>query len=71
MNYKSIFELAKSLNRDVKVTRASSPVIIGKVKFSLDDHVVINSNKKEYVVFAKDITGVEILNKKAVGMKND
>ena len=68
MNYKSIFELAKSLNRDVKVTRANSPVIIGKVKFALDDHVVINSNKKEYVVFTKDITGVEILNKKAVGI---
>jgi hypothetical protein len=65
MNYKSIFELANSLNRDVKVTRANSPVIIGKVKFALDDHVVINSNKKEYVVFAKDITGVEILNKKS------
>jgi len=65
MNYRSIFELAKSLNRDVKVTRANIPVIIGKVKFALDDHVVINSNKKEYVVFAKDITGVEILNKKS------
>ena len=71
MNYRSIFELAKSLNRDVKVTRANNPVIIGKVKFALDDHVVINSNKKEYVVFTKDITGVEILNKKVVGMKND
>jgi hypothetical protein len=71
MNYKSIFELAKSLNRDVKVLRASCPVLIGKVKFALDDHVVININKKEYVVFAKDITGVEILNKKVVGMKND
>ena len=71
MNYRSISELAKSLNRDVKVIRANSPVIIGKVKFALDDHVVINSNKKEYVVFTKDITGVEILNKKVVGMKNN
>jgi len=71
MNYKSIFELAKSLNRDVEISRANSPIIVGKVKFALDDHVVINSNKKEYVVFTKDITGVEILNKKVVGMKND
>jgi hypothetical protein len=71
MNYKSIFELAKSLNRDVKVTRKNSPVIVGKVKFALDDHVVIFSNKKEYVVFAKDITGVEILNNKVFGIKND
>ena len=71
MNHKSIFELAKILNRDVKVLRASSPVLIGKVKFALDGHVVINSNKKEYVVFDKEIMGVEILNKKVIGMKND
>jgi hypothetical protein len=71
MNYKSIFELAKPLNRDVKVTRENSPVIIGKVKFALDDHVVIKSNKKEYVVFMKEIIGVEILNQKVIGMKND
>ena len=71
MNYRSMFEMAKSLSKEVKVTRLNDAEIIGKVKFALDDHAVIKSNKKEYIVFDKDIIGVEILNTKTVGMHND
>ena len=71
MNYRSMFEMAKSLSKEVKVTRLNDAEIIGKVKFAFDDHAVIKSNKKEYMVFDKDITGVEILNTKTVGMHND
>lgn len=56
--------MAKALSKEVKVTRLNNAEIIGKVKFSLDDYAVIRSNKKEYIVFDKDIIGVEILNTK-------
>ena len=63
--------MAKALSKEVKVTILNNAEIIGKVKFALDDHAVIRSNKKEYMVFDKDIIGVEILNTKTVGMHND
>ena len=71
MNYKSVFEMAKSLGREVKVTKLNNAHIIGKVKFAFYDHVVIKSDKKEYMLFDKEIIGVEILNTKTVGMHND
>lgn len=71
MNYQSVFEMAKSLGKEVKVTRLNNAHIIGKVKFSFGDHVVIKSDKKEYMLFDKEIIGVEILNTKTVGMHND
>ena len=71
MNYKSVFEMAKLLGKEVKVTRLNNAHIIGKVKFAFADHVVIKNDKKEYMLFDKEIIGVEILNTKTVGMHND
>ena len=47
MNYKSVFEMAKSLGKEVKVTRLNNAHIIGKVKFAFDDHVLVKSIKTQ------------------------